>query len=309
MVTFEYSTHASADSARVTVRLDNIDVVADDDFQGTRNRGDRFNSFADVLKNDNCAGGSCSPISIVTPPAHGTAVVVTTRAGTGIQYTIPEGYQTVTQATFTYTTANAENNATVTINITSGNLDTLAADTESIDRIGDAVFSAELDVLANDTCPTGTCTGLSVIAQPGDSATATVNADGTLIVFALDQDDPVVTEWAFTYTTQFAAAPTTVTVNLSSYDTPVADTNSLTRVNLQAVSAIIDVTANDTCVHGCAGVRIITPPSVGSVTVNGNMVTYTIADGVQQVSTDRFDYTTDGAPDSAAVPVTITITS
>jgi len=287
----------------ITVTPVNDAPVANDDTGDTTPGGV---VIIPVAANDTDADGTLDPasITIVTPPAHGTAVA---NADGTITYT-HDGSATTTD-TFDYTIKDnlgiVSNVATVTVTISLTNQAPVAND--------DAAFvtpfgQAFINVAVNDTDADGTIDPATiVITQDPAHGTVIVNADGTVTYV---NDDPGAGTDSFQYTIKddqgatSNAATVTVTVNLA----PVANDDAAT-VD-QGAATTIDVLGNDADVDGTldtGSVTIVTPPQHGTAVVNPDgTITYT-HDGTSAAS-DIFTYTVEDNNGIVSNPAAVSIT-
>jgi large repetitive protein len=265
-----------------------------------------------VLSNDSSAPDVDETLSVaaVTPPAHGTATLVTTGADAGkVSYTPNANFSGADS--FTYTLSDGNGGialATVIVTVTNVNDAPTAAD--------DAVAVAEdqaiiLDVRSNDVDADGDALTVEGVSQPAHGvatlivtgpAAGKVSYTPTANFFGSD---------TFTYTIGDGSNSTaTATVNVSvtsANDAPSATSDTATTSEENAV--VVDVRANDNDPDGDAlSVTVLGTPANGTAAAgDAGIVTYTPR--ADFVGTDSFSYTvSDGHGGVATATVTITVT-
>ncbi|MBK5275231.1 MAG: cadherin-like domain-containing protein [Desulfuromonadales bacterium] len=275
-----------------------------------------------VLANDVAVLGTLDPLSvtIVTPPASGTAVV-NLPAGT-ITYT-PTTPFSVGTATFTYTVANnfgsVSSPATVTVTIT--RKPTAVNDT----AIVPAKSSSTISLVANDiagTSPLNLASVVIVSALPANGSCGTLlnNLDGNVLYTAPQTVPAAPGTCSFSYTISDVSLPAlisnvaTVTVTITAPVAPTAVNDTATTTTGLAV--IIPVLTNDTSPLSAinpATVSVSTPtgaiaPNTNSGTVSANLngtVTYTAP---PTAGTYVFSYTVKNSAVTPSISNTATVT-
>ncbi len=255
-----------------------------------------------VLANDTVTDG-LGEVTILVPPAHGTAAVNPDHT---ITYTPAPGFNGLDELTYQVSDLDGQTaSAPVSVAVTPVDSGAPVARPDAFTTAEDTALPA-LPVLANDTVldPPAVVS----LATPPAHGTATVNADGT-ITYA------PVANWfgtdVFTYRVtdldrQSATATVTITVTPVNDGPPVAAADSATTP--EGTPIPVAVLANDTVIDGVAAVAILAPPAHGTAVVNlDRTVTYTPAPSWFGV--DAFTYqVTDTDGQTAAAPVSVTVT-
>jgi hypothetical protein len=163
--------------------------------------------------------------------------------------------------------------------------------------------STTIDVLANDTGVTASSLEISVM--PGNGS-ATVNSNA--IDYTPDADFSGTD--SLTYTVNSSGGSTlsaTVTITVNGVnDLPVANADSA--VLIEDTPTALDVSANDTDIDGnITSVAIVTPPTNGTTTIDGAIITYTPTldfTGSDELTYQAID-SEGGTSNSVAVSLTI----
>lgn len=252
-----------------------------------------------VLDGDNGCGQNVT-ITAVSTPSHGTVTI----SGDShfVVYTPNAGY--TGNDSFTYTITDEEGNtdtATVNIVVSSGvDNSPVTVDDTATTTTGTPV---DVNVLANDSDPNGDTLTISGV---GDPAHGSVVQNGDVLTYTPDAGFTGTD--TFTYTVKDPDGNTstaTVSITVNGSNSPV--TNSDTATTTTDTPVDIDVLANDSDPNGDdLTVTGYGDPAHGSVTQNGNILTYTPDTGF--TGTDTFTYTVkdpDGNTSTGTVTVTV----
>ncbi|MDH4022552.1 MAG: Ig-like domain-containing protein [Gammaproteobacteria bacterium] len=273
----------------------------------------------DVLANDS---GFNDPVTVTvsTPPAKGTAVVVGTspgpQAGITIEYTANGGATGADTFVYTVQDAGTTDTATVSVNILAfgANDDTATTRTNSA--------AIDINVGANDAGFTDPVT-ITITAAPDAGGTATPPAGSVALANGIISYTPAATApGTATYTETFTyqvtdavpqsdTAVVTVTVTNAVPDAVGGATSTISTQGSAPAGKTGTFTAPGT--GGNLGdapsvVTVSTQGTKGNATVASNVITYTITDAAFFSGADVFSYTitdADGETDSADVTVTI----
>lgn len=254
----------------------------------------------DVLANDTDPAGYLLAVSSVTSPAHGTATILT---GGGVRYTPVVGFAGTD--TFSYTANNGHGgvagaNVTVTVLPQSGTF-------QAVDDSATTAYATPvtIDVLANDSAPTGANLIIKSFTTPQHGTVAYTSAG---VVYTPSPAFNGGTD-TFDYTVGdgVETATATVTVKVLPPGNPVAQNDQATTT--VAAPVVVAVLANDTDPNHFALTVTSIPaaPAHGVAQINGdNTITYT------PMSTysggDQFSYTiTNGHGGTASANVTVTV--
>ena len=257
----------------------------------------------DVLANDSDDDGDTIEVASVTQPGNGGVV---DNGDDTVTYTPDSGFSGTD--TFTYTVSDGQASSSATVTVTVSETPNQEPTPENDNAETDQDTAVTITVLANDSDPDGD--NLSVVnATNGDNGSVVVNANNTVTY----TPEPGFTGTdTFTYTVSdgrggFANAMVTVTVNPVEVENraPVAVNDD--EETDQDVAVTIDVLANDSDADGDSLiVASVTQGTNGSVTTNGDTVTYTPDAGF--TGTDSFSYTIeDGRGGSASANVVVTV--
>jgi uncharacterized protein (TIGR03382 family) len=305
--TFTYTIsdgNGGTDTATVTITVtaqpNRAPVANDDGYTVARNSGA---TVLNVLANDTDPEGDALTITAVTQPANGSV----TNNGTNVSFTPATGF--VGTTTFTYTISDGNGGTdTATVVITVEPTTNIPPDAMN-DSYTVAQNSAAtvLDVLANDTTEAGETLTITAVTQP---ANGSVTNNGTNVSFMPAAG--FVGTTTFTYTISDGnggtdTATVTITVTAPGNLDPDAVNDSYT-VARNSAATVLDVLANDTTEAGeTLTITAVTQPANGSVTNNGNNVSFTPAAGF--TGTTTFTYTIsdgNGGTDTATVTITVT---
>ena len=253
-----------------------------------------------VTNNDSNVG--TSTINIVSPPAHGTAAVV---SGV-VRYTPATDY--VGQDSFSYNltgSAGTSNTSVVTVTVTDtgSTLPVANPDTATTPK-GQAVT---INLTANDT-NVGT-SKVNVVTYPDMGNLAFLDNSQQSIIFTPSAN--FVGQETFTYNLKNASGTsntTTVTVTVTGGTTPtvpVTNPDSVTTPKDQTI--VINVTGNDSNV-GTSTINLVALPTHGTAVVAQGKVNYTPSPGY--VGQDSFSYNlVNAAGTSNTSIVTVTISN
>ncbi len=288
--TFAYQTNGTSTPATATINITNIDQLNTDSAHLMRTSTEQVSLDIDVLANDACVDptNGCTALAIATQPNVGTA----TLKGNQITYSLPANTTVTNPITFTYSTANARRHpGTVQVIVGAPNTDTLTNDQTIIYRSGTSKASAIINPLDNDACG-ARCTGMRIVAAPRHGTT-TLYPSGA-ILYELPATSSATSD-TFTYTTNAASTPANISVTITAVDALSNDTFLIPRNATEAVTQTINITANDDCVTICEGLRIITPPAVGTATLTNNgtsdgTITYSLPANTPATNPVTFTY-------------------
>ncbi|MEP9357665.1 Ig-like domain-containing protein [Sphingomonas sp. KR3-1] len=237
--------------------------------------------------------GVHASIAIGTAPAHGTASI----SGDVVTYTPTTGYFGADSFTYTATGPGGPSNvATVSLSVTT------PAAPVAANKPGVAVPYAS----------TGTAIDLSasITGVHGSIAIGTAPAHGTVSIAGdVVTYTPAATYFgadSFTYTATGpggTSAPATVSLTVATPPAPTAADKSGVAVPYASSGTAIDLSASVTGVH--SSIAIGTAPSHGTVTIAGDVVTYTPA--AAYYGADSFTYTATG-PGGSSAPATVNLT-
>ncbi len=286
-----------SEPATVTISIINAPPVAADDSATVDHAG---TVTIDVLANDKDPEGNPLSITIVTPPAHGSAAV----SGQSIVYT--QDGSNATADTLTYTASDgvtSSNTASVTITINSA--PQAVDDSYTVAEAG-TLDEAAPGVLQNDVGLTAPVT-LSIDAAPAHASALVLHNDGS---FSYTHDGSETSSDSFRYRVQDAAgADLTATVQIAITpvnDPPIAG-NVCTDVGRDGIGTIT-LPGSDAETPAGALTYAVTQPQHGRVdTTNTASVTYT-PDANAPWGADSFTYTVtdgDGATATGSVDVII----
>ncbi|MBL3599199.1 MAG: tandem-95 repeat protein [gamma proteobacterium endosymbiont of Lamellibrachia anaximandri] len=286
----------------VTITITPVnDLPTADDDAGTTAEGGSVT--VNVLDGDTDAEGSALTVTNLSVPTNGTAAL---NADGTVTYT-HDGSETISDS-FTYTANDGTaDSAVATVNITItpvNDVPVAGADSGTLDEGG----SVTIDLLANDSDEENDPLSVTGMTLPAHGQLLD-NGDGTI---TYNHDDGESTSDSFTYTAfdgTDASAVTTVTLTINPVnDAPVANDDSFS-VGFNSSNNPLDVLVNDTDAEGSA-LTINTPLGAtshgGTVSTDGNTITYTPADGFN--GTETFTYSmTDGTANSADATVTVIV--
>ena len=260
-----------------------------------------------VLSNDTDVEGNIdiTSVVIVTQPANGT-VGVNTQTGV-VNYVHNGGLSTSDSFTYTFrdTQGAVSNTATVSISIQKRPVAT--NDALTVQRGEDGT----VNVIANDTAPSGTVTPASVtiVSQP-TRGTVTALGNGQI---SYQHDGTAATTDQFTYTitdsNNNVSLPGIVSITITPVNQPPVTTADTAVVN-EGESVDIPVLANDTIAFDgldVSSVTIVTSPTRGTaVVLNTGAIRYT-HDGSETIS-DFLLYTVRGNNGLVSSPTRVDLT-
>ncbi len=237
--------------------------------------------------------GVHSTIAIGTPPAHGSVTV----AGDVVTYTPTANYYGADS--FTYTaTGPGGTSAPATVSVTVANPPAPVA----ADKNGVAVpYAGTGTAIDLSTSITGVHSGIAVGTTP---AHGTVTVAGDVVTYT-----PNATYYgadSFTYTATGpggSSAPATVNITVGLPPAPVSTDKTGVAVPYASTGTAIDLSASVSGVHSSLAVG--TAPTHGTVTVAGDVVTYT--PNATYYGADSFTYTATG-PGGTSAPATVSLT-
>ncbi len=246
-------------TATVTIAVGNRNPVAVNDIANTL-----LNTpvVIAVLANDSDPDAQPLTVTSVSVPAHGTVVI---NVNGTISYTPTTAY--IGLDSFSYTISDGAGGtatALVTVTISTGNRNPVAANDVATTRINTAIT---IPVLVNDSDPDAQPLTVTSVSMPAHG-TVVINANGTVTytptIGYLGAD-------SFTYTISDGAGGTataTVSIVVTASGVVINPDVATTTVN---VATIINVLANDVFPTGVTPVVVILiPPSRGAATVSAN---------------------------------------
>nr|WP_225562744.1 Ig-like domain-containing protein [Rhodanobacter sp. DHG33] len=253
-----------------------------------------YNTVASINLTSAITGIDITAVTIGTPPAHGTVSV----SGETVTYTPSSMFYGGTDS-FTYTATNpGGTSAPATVTVTVG--------TPAAPTVVAKAVTTSYNTMASINLASA-ITGIDITAVTIGTAPAhgTVSVSGETVTYMPSSTFYGGTD-SFTYTATNpggTSAPATVTVTVG---TPAAPTvaaktvttpyNTAASINLSGAITGIDITA----------VTIGTAPAHGTVSVSGEMVTYTPSSTFYG-GTDSFTYTATN-PGGTSAPATVTMT-
>ena len=237
-------------------------------------------------------GGPHSSIAIGTAASHGTTSI----AGDVVTYTPTAGYFGTDSFTYTATGAGGTSNvATVSLTVATPTAPTVADKNAAIpyNSTGTAI----------DLAPSigGVYSTVAVATGPQHG---TVTIAGTVVTYT-----PTTNYYgadSFTYTATGpggTSAPATVTLAVATPPAPVAANKSGVGVPYASTGTAIDLSTSVTGVH--SSIAVATGPAHGTVTIAGDVVTYTPA--ATYYGADSFTFTATG-PGGTSAPATVSLT-
>ncbi|OSZ68452.1 hypothetical protein CAP40_07665 [Sphingomonas sp. IBVSS2] len=238
-------------------------------------------------------GGPHSSIAIGTAAAHGTTSI----AGDVVTYTPTAGYFGTDSFTYTATGAGGTSNvATVSLTVATPTAPTAADKNAAIpyNSTGTAIDLAPSIGGVYSTVAIGTAPTHGTVSIAGAVVTYTPTAN----YYGPD---------SFTYTATGpggTSAPGTVALTVATPPAPVAADKSGVGVPYASTGTAIDLSASVTGVH--SSIAIGTAPAHGTVTIAGDVVTYT-PNPATYYGADSFTYTATG-PGGTSAPATVTLT-
>ena len=252
-----------------------------------------YNSTGTAIDMSGSVTGVHSSIAVAIPPAHGTVTI----AGDVITYTPTTGYFGVDNFTYTATGPGGTSpQALVSVTVA-----TPAAPTAA-DKTGVAVpYNSTGTAIDLSGSITGVHTSIAVGTAP---AHGTVTIAGDVVTYT-----PTAGYFGadtFTYTATGpggTSAAATVSLTVATPPAPVVASKSGVAVPYNGTGTAIDLTASITGIH--TSIAIAAAPTHGTVTIAGDVVTYTPTAGY--FGTDSFAYTATG-PGGTSAPATVSLT-
>jgi len=301
---FQYtitSPSGDIDTALVTVTVNPVNdpIIAHDNIVSTL---EDTAIEIEVLANDINVDEDSLIISATTSPQNGTIVVNTN--GT-ITYTPFLNFHGADTFTYTISSPNDTDTATVTINVFSSD-DPLTAINDTVTCDEDSFVT--IPVVENDFNPDGTITSVSIVSAPSNGEVS-VNNDNT-VTYIPDADYNGTDMFDYQITSSDGSTATaTVTIDILPINDPIIALTDI--VELQEDTPVdIDVLANDRNADSDAlSITAVGSPSHGQVVINAdNTITY-IPDPNYN-GEDSFTYTiTSDSGDIDIGTVSLTVTS
>jgi hypothetical protein len=260
-----------------------------------------------VLSNDTDVEGNIDVTSvvIVTQPANGT-VGVNTQTGV-VNYVHNGGPSTSDSFTYTFRDTQGAVSNTATVSISIQKRPVANSDTLTVQRGDDGT----VNVIANDTAPSGTVTPASVtiVTQP-IRGTVTALGNGQI---SYQHDGTAATSDQFTYTitdsNNNVSLPGIVSITITPVNQPPVTTADTAVVN-EGESVDIPVLANDTIAFDgldVSSVTIVTSPTRGTaVVLNTGAIRYT--HNGSETSSDFLLYTVRGNNGLVSSPTRVDLT-
>ncbi|QQL50322.1 Ig-like domain-containing protein [Mucilaginibacter ginkgonis] len=242
-------------------------------------------------------------VAAVTQPLHGT--VAANGTNTGFTYTPTTGYVGTDTYTYTLTTTDGvvSDPITVVVNIAnSGANGTLTAGgTPDADQTLVGV-ARTTNVKANDGTNYTNAT-VTPTASSAKAGTVTNDGSGNLIYTPAAGFTGIDT---YTYTlTNAGSTPTSpITVTITVRPVGVNDTYSTT-VNTAIANTVKD---NDGASATGTTVKVVTPPTYGTVTANTGNTAFTYTPANNYVGADTYSYSLTTADGVTSAPITVTVT-
>jgi hypothetical protein len=260
-----------------------------------------------VLSNDTDVEGNIDVTSvvIVTQPANGT-VGVNTQTGV-VNYVHNGGLSTSDSFTYTFRDSQGAVSNTATVSISILKRPVANNDALTVQRGDDGT----VNVIANDTAPSGTVTPASVtiVTQP-TRGTVTALGNGQI---SYQHDGTATTTDQFTYTitdsNNNASLPGIVSITITPVNQPPVTASDTAVVN-EGESVDIPVLANDTIAFDgldTSSVTVVTSPTRGTaVVLNTGAIRYT--HNGSETSSDFFLYTVRGNNGLVSSPTRVDLT-
>ncbi|GAA2696765.1 Ig-like domain-containing protein [Actinoplanes palleronii] len=251
-----------------------------------------------VLANDDDPDGPTTAltVTITTPPAHGSAIVL---ADGTIAYTPAAGWAGDDPFTYAITDASG-GSATAVVTVRTPNAPPVAADDAGAVDTGGSVT---VPVTANDTDPNGDPLTVTAVV-PQNPAAGTVTFTGATITFTPVNSFVGVATFTYTVSDGAASATAQLTVNVANA-VPTAADDQATVAYLGAVT--IPVLANDQDINGdTLIIDSFVAPTDGTASILGTGIVYQGAPGFSGVVT--FSYRIDDQHGGlAAATITVTV--
>ena len=260
-----------------------------------------------VLANDFDIDGDSFTLTQLSSPANGT-LVLNALDGT-FQYTPNANFVGNDQFTYKINDGLLDSNlARVTFVVQNVNDAPVASPDAYTTNQGRPLTVVASGLLANDSDVDGDALTATLDTAPANGS-VTINTDGS---FTYSPADGFSGSDSFTYVANDAAvdsSPATVTITVAPVINNLPVANADTATTNQETPVTINVLANDTDADGDSLTAVIaSPPTGGTVFINAdNTIQYTPALGFS--GSDSFTYVADdGADQSTAATVTITVT-
>ena len=307
---------AKSNSATVSILVPNPPVAGNDTYATQQNTplvvGLAWNG---LLGNDSDPLGQPIRVSAFTNPAHGTLVMGPLNDGT-FTYTPTTNYTGVDTFTYRVTNGNYEStNATVTINIVTGNNAPVAVNDRYLVAEGQTLTVAGGGIMANDSDPDRDLISAALVTGPSRAGTFSFTAGSG--AFSYTPATGVLGDVTFTYKVSdpygLASNVATVTIHVNSLPVANNDTYTVAEDTTLTVPAA-GILANDTDVDAGSvlgvALPIITSPTHGTLTQLANGA-FTYVPQANYNGTDTYTYRVvdeNGGVSVNAATVTITIT-
>jgi VCBS repeat-containing protein len=311
------SNDGAADSGTVTVTItvgatNDAPVAVADAFTVDEDATLTVAAGQGVLANDTDTEGGALTAAKVTDPANGT--LNTFNADGSLTYTPDANFDGTDTFTYKANDGAADSGvATVTITVSAVNdAPVAAADSYAVDEDTTLTRNPAAGVLSNDTDIEGDSLTAIKVTEPGNGTLEAFGANGS---FTYTPNADFNGTDAFTYKANDGAAGSgavTVTITVgAANDAPVAvaDDYSVDEDTTLTKKANTGVLANDTDSEGDSLTAIkVTDPANGTLDAFGADGAFTYTPSADFSGTDSFTYkANDGAADSGAVTVTITV--
>lgn len=237
--------------------------------------------------------GASTSIAIATAPAHGT----TTITGNVVTYTPTAGYYGADSFTYTATGPGGTSApATVSLTVATPTVPSVTA------RSGVAVPYASSGTAIDLTASvSGVYSSIAVATAP---ARGSVSISGNVVTYTPTAGYFGADSFAFTATGPGGtSAPATVSLTVATPAAPSVTARSGVAVPYASSGTAIDLTSSVSGVY--SSIAIATAPTRGTVSVSGNVVTYTPTSG--SFGADSFTFTATG-PGGTSAPATVSLT-
>ncbi|MBQ1497337.1 MAG: tandem-95 repeat protein [Sphingomonas sp.] len=273
----------------LTVATPTAPTVAD------KNAAIPYNSTGTAIDLAPSIGGVYSTVAVATGPQHGTVTI----AGTVVTYTPTTNYYGADS--FTYTaTGPGGTSAPATVTLAVATPPAPVAANKSGVGVPYASTGTAIDL---STSVTGVHSSIAIGTAP---AHGTVTIAGDVVTYT---PNPATYYGAdsFTFTATGpggTSAPATVSLTVATPAAPVAANKSGVAVPYASTGTAIDLSASVTGVH--SSIAIGTGPAHGTVTIAGDVVTYT-PNPATYYGADSFTYTATG-PGGTSAPATVSLT-
>ena len=301
---FTYDVHNDdgGSSATVDITVTSVNdhpVAVDDDVEINEDATSDF----DVLANDTDVDDGNGALSISGNPtdgAHGTTTVV----GGKVRYNPAADFHGTDTFTYTVSDGHVGGTDTGTVNVTIDPVnDAPVAHNDTKPVVEDTTTT--LDIVGNDDDVDGDTLHVLSIGTPPTQGSVTITNGGADVSYDPNQD--ATGSDSFTYTVSDGNGGTdaaTVSITITAVnDPPIANDDSA--MVMEDTPTAIDVLGNDTDPDTALSIASVTQGSKGSVTNNGDNVTY--APSPNQTGSDSFTYTLSGSGSNLTATVNVTI--